>query len=194
MKKDECVSEHVKWVNAPEQKKKLVKIEKKEWNDKWKPIKIDSHSKEYRKAFQDEINKLSKMIDIKFGYDTCIDCGKYLDKEKHQIDACHLISKKKNNTLRYHLDILHSGHNHCNTMNETHESNYKVGLVKRYGQEYVTYVEELPIKYKEIHISNQEIFEKLKLVRSVIRNFETYSLTDSLQARKIFNNLLSIYK
>ena len=161
--------------------------------ERFSEMKINCKQPEYKKELQNNINLLSRMIDEKFGFD-CIDCGNFLDKNKHQIDACHFISRKKNPTLRYHLDNLHSGHNHCNCYNEIHESNYKQGLINRYGELYLSHLNNLNVKYKEIHLSNVDVVEKLKLVRSIVRNFKTYQLTDSIQVRNLFNNLIGIYK
>lgn len=175
-----------------------AKQETKKANDKKqkgidKEIKITVYSREYKKSLQDEINKLSKIIDIKFGYDSCIDCGLFMNRDKNQIDACHLISRKKNVTLSYHLDNLHSGHNHCNVYNENHESNYKARIVKRYGQEYLNEIESLPLKYPVIKLSAQDIYEKLTLVRKLIRDFSTMRFESSISARKILNGIINIY-
>ena len=151
------------------------------------------YEKEYRKELQDAINKLSRMVDEHFSY-VCIDCGKPLNKEKNQIDACHLISRKKNSTLKYHLDNLHSGHNHCNVYNEKHESNYKSNLVLRYGHEYLEQIEGLSLKYPLIKLSEVEVVEKLKLVRKLIRDFPTFEFMDGRNARNWLNALIGIYK
>ncbi len=165
---------------------------KKEWRDQKKVLKVETHSKEYKKSLQDEINKLSRMIDEYFEF-PCIDCDKFLDKEKHQIDACHLHSRKKNGTIRHNLHNLHSGHNYCNTHNENHESNYKKVLEKRYGNEYLIMVENLPIQYKEVHLSNIEVVEKLAIVRKLIRTFHTYKFQTAIEARNLFNTIIGIY-
>jgi len=175
---------------AKEATKKKFKADEKKNDAK---VKIEVYKKENTKLLQDEINRLSKMIDIKFGHDACIDCGKFMDRDKNQIDSCHLISRKKNVTLKFHLDNLHSGHNHCNVYNENHETNYKAGIVKRYGQEYLNEIEALPLKYPEIHLTAQDIAEKLKLVRKLIRDFNSFDFTGSLQARKQLNKLIAIY-
>lgn len=195
MAKDECIKAFSNWVSEQNKKKidKAMKKEKQAEDEKWKGVKVVVYEKENKEVLQNEINKLSKLIDARYWLTECIDCGGYLDKEKNQIDACHLISRKKNGTLRYNLHNLHSGHNYCNVYNESHESNYKKGLIKRYGKGYLKMVELLPIKYKEIHLSSAELVEKIKLVRKVIRTFPTYQLTDSMSARTLFNNLIGIY-
>lgn len=165
-------------------RKKTVKKELEKMKDNVK-------GKERQSYLQDAINLLSRKIDAKFEFD-CIDCRKSFTGQ--QVDACHLISRKKNGTLRYHLHNLHAGHNHCNVYNPEHESNYKKGLVLRYGKEYLEMVENLPIVYKEIHLNSVEIKEKLKIVRAINSNFNTYNLIDSKSARDLFNKIIGIYK
>jgi len=181
-----CDADICQSVMITEAREKVVKEKIKSW-------KPNTHAKENKKDLQDEINKLSRMIDVAYGNNTCIDCGLILDKEKNQIDAAHFISRGSNCTLRYNMHNLHSAHNHCNVWNEKHETNYKKGLINRYGFEYLNMVEELPLKYKEIHLSNVEVAEKLKLVRLLIRTFGTYKFESAIQARNIFNNLIGIY-
>lgn len=175
-------------VKADNEKKRLE--EEKEIDSKVKAMRPNAHATKYKKALQDEINLLSRKIDAKFGFN-CIDCGKPFGD--HQRDACHLISRGKNSTLKYHLHNLHSGHNHCNVYNTSHEHNYKNGLLVRYGRQYLEMVESLPLTYKEIHLTNNEIVEKLALVRKINRTFDTYLITSGDTARELFNKLIGIY-
>ena len=133
------------------------------------------------------------MIDAKFKIVNCIDCDKLMDKEKNQIDACHLISKGSNSTLRWHLHNLHSGHNHCNFYSSKHESNYRKNLAIRYGNEYLEMINGLPLVYKTIKLSSFEIVEKLKIVRKLIRDFETLEFESPIAARTLLNKVIGIY-
>ena len=171
-------------------RKKQAKKEKKAVNDKINAMKPEAKATDYKKYLQNEINLLSRKIDAKFEFD-CIDCLKSFNEQ--QVDACHLISRKKNGTLKYNLHNLHSGHNHCNVYNSEHESNYKKGLVIRYGKEYLEMVENLPMVYKEIHLTSLDIMDKLKLVRKINRTFDTYKLTSGDSAREMFNKIIGIY-
>lgn len=179
MEKDECIQAEI------EMKKATI------WKEKRKELKVETHSKEYRKYLQDEINLLSRLIDEAFGFDTCIDCNKPFGS--HQIDACHLISRKKNNSLRWNLHNLHRGHNHCNFYNEKHEGNFKEGIIRRYGKEYLEEIEGLTLKYPKIKLSNKEVHEKLILVRKINRNFYTYKLEHPIATREMFNKIIGIY-
>jgi hypothetical protein len=172
---------------AKKAKKEVVKIDR----EKLKATKINTHSKENRKYLQDEINKLSRMIDERFGYDTCIDCGKNFGK---QIDAAHYHSRGGNSTLKYNLHNLHSANSYCNQYSDKHKEGYGLGLAKRYGKDYSNYViEQLPLIYTEIKLSNLEVFEILKKVRNIIRNFNSYSFKDAIEARRLLNEEIGIY-
>jgi len=175
-------------------KKQVAKVEKDKEDElkrtikSWRP---SAHEKKYKKSLQDDVNKLSRMIDAKFGYINCIDCDKSM--EGYQIDACHLMSRGKNCTLSYHLLNLHSGHNHCNFYNEKHEGNYKQGIINRYGEKTLAKILELPLIYKEIHLSSVEIVEKLKIVRSLVKNFDTFKAENAIEMREMMNNVIGIY-
>ncbi len=172
---------------------KPIKEAEKKVKEEKRKAKINAHERDYKVALQNEINKLSKMIDFKFGFTDCIDCGKFLNKETHQIDACHFISRKRNSSLKYHLLNLHSGHNYCNTRNETHEHSYRIGLEKRYGKDVLNEIDGLSLKYPSIKLTAIEIFEKVTLVRKLIRTFDTFQFENSLAARTQFNKIIAIY-
>ncbi len=189
MLNEECTDAEIKMV-VENNRKLQEKKEKKDWNDKKQEMKVDTHAKEYKKSLQNEINKLSRMIDLKFGYVTCIDCSKPYGKQQ---DAAHFHGRGSNSTLRYHLHNLHSANSQCNLYSDVHHVNYKVGLENRYGKEYLQYVEDLKVNIKEIHLTNKDVVEKLKIVRDIIRHFDTYQFETSLDARTILNGLIGIY-
>jgi len=190
---------HTKWLLDTEEGKearkkqfaKDLKQKEKDLNKTIKSWRPSAHEKKYKKSLQDDVNKLSRMIDAKFGYSNCIDCDKSM--EDYQIDACHLMSRGKNCTLSYNLLNLHSGHNHCNFYNEKHEGNYKQGIVNRYGEGVLSKILELPLIYKEIHLSSVEVVEKLKIVRSLVKNFDTFQAENSIAMREMMNGIIGIY-
>tara|TARA_R110000764_G_scaffold89383_5_gene170891 strand:- start:1328 stop:1957 length:630 start_codon:yes stop_codon:yes gene_type:complete len=172
---------------------KQKEANKKAWNKVKKKSRHITHPKEEKGKLQAEINKLSKLIDLKFGYVDCIDCGKPLD----HTDAGHYIAVGANATLRYNLNNIHSQRRGCNRdlarMGSRHTGYYK-GLVQRYGNDYAEMVDiGLQNKYKYIGLMNQEIAGKLKIVRSLIRNFDTYDFKSSVLMREMFNKLIGIY-
>lgn len=179
MEKEECIALEI------EMKKATI------WKEKRAEWKVETHSKENKKYLQQEINKLARMIDAKFNY-PCIDCcGRSYGK---QIDGAHFHSVGSNSTLRYNLHNIHSADSQCNNFSNTHISGYKNGLTLRYGKEYLQMLYEIPVAYDHLKLTNVEIAEKLKIVRSIIRTFDTYSLVDGKSARELFNKLIGIYK
>jgi len=172
-------------------KKKVAAQIKKESSEQTKRIKVVVYEKENKKYLQNEINKLSRLIDTKFGYDSCICCGRPYG---NQTDGAHYHSVGSNHSLRFCLDNIHSASSYCNDYSNTHISGYTEGLKKRYGSEYQDYViNQLPILYKEIHLSAQEIAEKLAIVRKINREITKLSFPDSLTARAEFNQQIGIY-
>jgi len=187
-------------LNTPEGKKQVDKItikatkdvkkeKDKAWNKEKKVLKIDTHSKEHRAAFQREINKLCRMIDAKF-YTTCIDCGKEFGK---QVDGAHFHSRGAHSSIRWNLHNIHSAKSDCNQFSDTHKEGYRDGIIERYGVEYMEWIDSLPLKYKSVKLSNKEVYDKLALVRKIIRTFDTYNLIDPISGREIFNKLIGIY-
>jgi len=162
-----------------------------EWNKERKRMMVTAHSKEYKADLQREINKLARMIDAKFGFTTCIDCGKNFGS---QIDACHFHGRGSNNSLRYHLDNLHSGKSDCNQWSDKHHTGYITGLENRYGKEYLEKVQGLPAQYPKIKLLDFEVVEKLKIVRKLIRTFDTLQFENAIQARTLLNEIIGIYK
>jgi hypothetical protein len=179
MGNDECIKAHVDYAKRQHAKnwKKTTKL----------PLKKTKSQKNY---LQDEVNKLSKMIDKKYGYLTCIDC----DKEMKLIHAAHFHNVQGNENLRYNLHNLHSARAHCNQYSSEHKVGYREGLEKRYGKAYRDVVEyDIRKQYPTIQLSTKEVQEALKTVRAIIRNFDTYNFKDSIHAREMLNNLINIY-
>ena len=186
MEKDECIKAFSNQVQEDKEKAK-----QKKWNKEKTEKLPDLYPKKYKNFLQVEINKLSKMIDKKFGFVTCIDCGKDFGK---QTDAGHFNSCGSNPTIRYNLHNVHSQNSKCNQFDGGRRLEYYRGLVTRYGQKYADYVDTgLQKEFTYIGLSNQEVAEKLKVVRKIVRDFDTFKFTSSLNARIQLNNLIGIY-
>lgn len=156
-----------------------------------KERKIVVYEKENKKYLQNEINKLARMIDAKFGYVTCICCDRSLSG---QIAGCHFHSVGSNASLRYNLTQIHSGGVYCINYSNTHLTGYKEGLATRYGIEYQDYVvNQLPLIYKEIHLSAHDIVDKLAIVRKLIRSLDKMQFKDAIEARDLLNTEIGIY-
>ena len=101
-----------KYCFKPECTKVFVEIEKaKQWRKKKSQLKTELYPDKPKQYLQNEINKLARMIDAKFGYVTCIDCDRKFGK---QIDGGHFISVGANASLRFNLHNIHSQASNCN--------------------------------------------------------------------------------
>jgi hypothetical protein len=167
--------------------KNLEGIKKKKFTE----MKISAHVKKHKNELQDEINKLSRMIDLKF-YSTCIDCGRAL---KDDIHGSHFNNVSGNENIRYNLHNIHASLGACNKWQGGNKKGYIIGLEERYGKEYADYVEfELRLKYKSMHFTEKEIYEAIPVVRKLIRDFETFIFNDPIQARNQMNQIINLYK
>lgn len=186
MEKDECVR-----FELDLKKEQQEKAKKKKW-EKEKEVKMpELYPKKYKSLLQAEINRLSKLIDNKFGIITCVDCGRAFGK---QTDAGHFHSVGSNSTIRWNLHNIHSQDSKCNRYDGGRRLEYYRGLIDRYGQKYADYVDTgLQKEFTYIGLSNQEVAEKLKVVRKIVREFETFKFTSSINARIQINNLIGIY-
>jgi len=168
------------------------KAEKKKQNKQKLERMPELYPKKYKSLLQAEINKLSKLIDKKFGYFTCIDCDNKFGK---QTDAGHFHSVGSNSTIRWNLHNIHSQDSKCNRYDGGRRLEYYRGLIERYSQKYADYVDTgLQKEYKYVGLTNKEVAEKLAIVRKLNRDFDTFSMMDSIQARNMFNTLIGIYK
>ena len=180
-----CIENECNDLYYEELKDKAIKKaqkQKREYNKK--------SSKNNKGYLQDEINKLARMIDKRYGYVNCIDCNKKMDS----IHGAHLHNVGSHENLRYNLNNIHSARGYCNTWDSEHKVNYRNGLEFRYGKEYANYViKEMPLQYAYLGLTSKEIDEALKKTREIIRNFDKYKFNGD-GARGYFNELIGIYK
>lgn len=184
----ECLLEDMQ---TEKYKANVAKMIKKESAEQTKKIKVVVYERENKKYLQNEINKLARMIDARFEYDTCICCHRNYGA---QTDGAHFHSRGSNSSIKYNLHNIHSATSYCNDFSNTHISGYKDGLEKRYGKDYQDYVvNQLPLLYKEIHLTAHDIAEKLVIVRKLIREFPKMKFENSIDAREKLNKLIRIY-
>lgn len=165
---------------------------KKEHKDKIKKMRVSAKSSEHKKQLQSEINKLARQIDTYFKFN-CIDCGASL-YDGTQTHASHFHDVGGNNSIRYNLHNVHASKSACNLWGSGRKKEYKEGLIKRYSKEYQEFVEfELKRKYPHTKLSDQEVYDKLKVVRKLNRDFATLKFEDGISARNQLNNIIGIY-
>jgi len=177
-------------------KKKTEDQQTKEWNETKKAKRPYTHYKENKKALGSEIQKLARLIDIKYGHNTCIDCGQPFTQAQDR-DGGHFKSKGSNESIRYNLHNIHSQKSNCNRngLGGGKERQFFIGLVARYGAEYAQLVDTgLQQKYKYIGLKQADYPEKLAIVRKLIRDLDTFQFENAYQAREQLNQIIGIYK
>lgn len=182
-----CAFEYVK---KQAEKKRL--IDKKEEKKVFALRKVKAHEKKHKNSLQNEINKLARIIDAKF-WNCCIDCKLPFRPETQQHGA-HYHDIGGHNSIRFNLHNIHSSTSQCNLYSNKHKSGYKIGLIERYGNDYYEMIESLPGKYLRIKLSSLEIYEKLKIVRKLVRDFETFNFENAINARNQLNKIIGIYE
>ena len=167
------------------------KSEEKKREAEQKELIPNVYSKEYKSDLQNSINKLARMIDAKFGYDTCIDCGKPMLK---QIHGAHFGDVGGNNSIRYNLHNIHSSLSQCNKYSNKHKQGYELGLKSRYSEDYFNYVNtDIVLKFNHVKLTPNEVVEKLAIVRKLIRDFDTFQFTSAINARNVLNEIIGVY-
>lgn len=172
----------------------LAKVKEKEKQDredkiKYTDMRIRAKSKEYVQLLQDEINKLARAIDSYFQF-RCIDCGADYG---NQADGSHFHNVGTHPSVRWNLHNVHKSTSHCNQFHGGKKRGYVQGLIERYGQEYMDMVDELPKTYPITKLSNQEIYDKLAVVRKLNREVGKMRFYSGIQARDILNKMIGIY-
>jgi len=157
---------------------------------KFQEMKLRVKTPDRKKELGLQIRLLARKIDNYFNY-LCVDCGKPYGKQQ---DAAHLHNSGGNENITYNLHNLHSSRSHCNRFSSEHKVGYRKGIEERYGAKYLDYIDfELPKIYKYIGLLDNEVIEKLAIVRKLNREFETFKLSNAIDARSNFNNIIGIY-
>jgi hypothetical protein len=188
-KKSKCQKIH-KDILIDKQTKKALNNLKKIKKDKTAKLRAKVYPKGKSDQLQTAVNKLSKMIDKACGYSTCIDC----DKPLGTTHGAHFGNVASHANIRYNLHNLHSARAHCNMYSSEHKKGYTKGLVSRYSEDYLEFVEfTIRHKYKLLKLSGDEYKHALKNVRLILREFDSYTLKDGIVARRAFNIEIGIY-
>lgn len=169
---------------AIEQGRKNIETAKKE-----KYAKIKDNVTDYKKFLQDDVQKISKLIDygLRGLHETPNDTG--------IVQSGHVYSKKNNEQMRFNLHNLHRQGAKSN-MALVYDEEFRDGLISEYGIEYFNFIKSLksqPLpkikqnEYKEYHFKALAIIKRLQLT------FTHYSKKERLELRNSINRELSIY-
>ena len=168
----------------------LKQNQKKVWRKEKREKLPELYPRRYKGLLQAEINRLAKKIDEKLGYNTCIDCGKPFG---NQIDASHYANIGSHSSIRFNLHNIHSSKSDCNQYRGGNKEGYTEGISKRYDSIYLEQIKGLETRYGHIKLTSKDIAEKLKLVRKLNRDFDTFKIGNGIEARDMFNKIIGIY-
>jgi hypothetical protein len=144
-----------------------------------------------RHKLQTEINKLIRAID--YGQ-PCISCGRS-DKKWH---ASHYHHKSKNTAFNvtFHSWNLHKSCDFCNLHLHGNITGYNDGLAKRYGEDILNLISDLPIIYKDIKFDKEQLKNAIKEAKALFKTMDkdkVYFVGQQIELRKIVNQKLGLY-
>jgi Bacteriophage Lambda NinG protein len=165
-------------------KLKAARVEAKIWHDKNDKISL------FENKLQSEINGIVR--DIDFGT-PCIATNSF----KGKVNAGHYISRGANQTIRYNLHNIHVQSEHSNTWKSGDTIRYQKGIKKRYGKEYLEFMDRLQ-ETPPIKLSRDELFKLIEKARGIRKSLEKNLIERTpeqrIQLRNEINNELNIYK
>jgi len=166
-------------------KKKLLKSERTRIRKKKNELLTKS---DLEKQLQTIINSIVRLIDHDKG---CISCIHGWDGNwTRQAHAGHRLSIGSHPVLRFNVLNNFKQCSICNNYLSGNEREYDKGLLKHYGQESVDKIEEIRIKYKELHLSKNELEEFIGIAKEVKKRIIS---GEDLTSDQI-NNYINIYK
>lgn len=166
------------------------KVIEKKWNERKRVYK--ESKTDYFKLLQTEINKIARLIDYN---QLCISCQKVPKK----INGCHFLSVGGHKSLRYNLFNIYAGCEKCNSELGGNVHGYDYGLIQEFGKEFWEYLKfQFMQDFRLLQIKEYEVKEKLKIARKISaeleQNLVKRSAKERLELRKIYNEMLGIYK
>jgi hypothetical protein len=171
----------------------LLDFTQKEIENNRNEIKEKVYGDNVFKTLQDEINKTVRLIDR--GH-PCMSSG--LPYGQYYVNAGHCFGVGANPSIRYNLLNIYNQSKKDNDEFGGRGASYLVGLKNTFGQEIRDDIEELPLKYPELHLSRFEAREALKIVRAINRELENVDIIFSneyrIEVRKKLNQRIGIYK
>lgn len=123
----DCKIEYIPSQHMQPRCKKCVFIKLKEKYKTYKPLKVK------RNLEQEKVNKFVRERDIN---KPCISCNKI-----SKLEAGHYIPISKSQKLRYDLRNIHGQCGHCNRFLDGNYKAYRMGLINRYGVDFVETLE-----------------------------------------------------
>lgn len=184
---DECIKAFNEFVKAEKEKQRV-----KQWNKEKKVIKESLKTKSsYKDDLQYEINQIIKYIDKNVN---CISSGRPLNESRN---SGHIYAVGGNDTLRFNLDNIYNQSISDNKDKGGKPLESLEGIKEMYGIEQYNLVLGLKAKYKYLGLSIEDLKEKIKIARQIVKELQkadlTYSAKVRLELRKKYNERLGIY-
>jgi len=185
---DECIKAFNESVKANQQKANAKK-----WSKEKKQIKESLLTKsDYEKLLQKEINTIVRLIDKN---SFCHSTKKPLNDK---FDAGHFFSCGSNPSIRFNLFNIYAQSVYANQYLSGDQINFLAVLSEVYGEKHKEYVLSLKTLYPLLKLSQEELKDKIKIARSIVKHLKlenkTYNTTERLELRKKFNAMIGIYK
>lgn len=184
---DECIKAFNEFVKAKNEKQRV-----KQWQKEKKVIKESLKTKSsYKDDLQYEINQIIKYIDKNVN---CISSGRPL---KELRNSGHIYAVGGNDTLRFNLDNIYNQSISDNKDKGGKPLEALEGIKEMYGINQYNLVLGLKAKYKYLGLSIEDLKEKIKIARQIVKELQkadlTYSANVRLELRKKYNERLGIY-
>lgn len=145
---------------------------------------------DYAKELQAEVNALSRLID---NGKRCISSGLMAKKA----NGGHFWSVGSTPGIRFNLHNIHLQSEYDNTFKHGNPLGYRKGLTERYGQEYMDYIDSLPILFPKLKASKEELEYCTKIARQLVREMKKenniYSNEEAIKKRNELNLILGLY-
>lgn len=184
---DECIKAFNEFVKAEKEKQRA-----KQWQKEKKVIKESLKTKSsYKDDLQYEINQIIKYIDKNVN---CISSGRPLKESRN---SGHIYAVGGNDTLRFNLDNIYNQSISDNKDKGGKPLEALEGIKEMYGINQYNLVLGLKAKYKYLGLSIEDLKEKIKIARQIVKELQkadlTYSANVRLELRKKYNVRLGIY-
>ena len=193
-----CNSCRAKWISSTDEGKlylqsviipkarKVVQNDEKEIKKKERNSVIYSVDGYRAKVVQPKINKIARLIDHNL---FCISGG-----GGGKLSGGHFIDVGSNRTTALNLHNIHRQSFYSNHHKSGDKLNYRLGLIKEYGNDYLEFIESLK-GTPAIKLSMDMLEELSKKCDKVIRDFEIrlYNPKERIQKRNEINLELGIY-
>lgn len=184
---NECIKAFNEFVKAEKEKQRV-----KQWQKEKKVIKESLKTKrDYEKELQIQINTIVRLID-KGSF--CHSTKKPLNDK---FDAGHVFSVGGNPTIRFNLFNIYAQSVYANQYLSGDQINFLAVLSDVYGIEHKEYVLTLKRLYNLIKLTQEDLKEKIKIARQIVKELQnadlTYSAKVRLELRKKYNERLGIY-